>query len=1314
MDTETPKRLLFDTETCEVEALFVTDSSLRIVDADSVFADIVGITREDIERGRARLPSGDSGELPNLARGVAALAPGEVAQCEVKLRGRDGCARQAIMTLFPRRNRQGRVTHVFGSLRRVPTPPKATVRCADDEDLARRLQGEIAKRQRSERRLGHLLDFNSLLASVNHAISVHEDESQLLQAICDLAAEQAHLALAYIARPNARGRFEFLASSGRIQAIENVVIATDAHSPQGRGSVGQAWRDGKSHFNNSYAGEPTLAPWREHARSFGLRSSAALALHRQGVVWAVLAVYHEELDVFDVDLRNLLEQIALDVSRGLDRLDLLAEEKRNRALRESLLTSALVGIVMTRGRRIVEANAHFAAMLGYLDAQSLVGEETRALYPDEESFDRVKALYAQLYATGSAQLSSASLVRRDGGLIACDLSANMAYEAGNRLVVWTVVDVTARDALQRQIAFESLHDALTGLANRRSLDRDLPRMLARAERRGHVVAIGMLDLDDFKQINDTLGHEAGDALLLALAQRLQAQLRGSDLLVRLGGDEFVVVIDDLDAEQMATQLGSALDRLHQAVESSFIVGDGQIAEVGMTMGIAMFPRDAREAGSLIRQADEAMYRCKQHKHDRSTWWRASSEGAISLEDDQASDPFGPDAARLLGKATRHFAEVATEFAEKFYRELSREEAPAAILRTLTDQEMRNLLQRQIAHLRFLLDPKTSREDIARRARHLGQVHVLSGVSGAWLSRAQSLYRRLLAEHLNHAPLPARERFRTLHTAEERLQEDIQAELDVEAQTTSSYLNVLATPLPAQGSLWADASEAGIAELGALPGMQAALLMRLTPGGVFAVEDSAGPQAQVIAELLQTPGSEPVLDPDSAHGQASTARAWRSLQIESSASLVHDSRYDAWQGRAAEFDKLSIRSAVSVPVLNAAGQVAVVLSLFGAYPNQFESGLMQQFTRGLKHRWEQIWGLCATAAPVIAQDQAREYRQLLLNGGLRMFVQPVVDLKSRRLVKVEALARLVMPDGKVIAPGVFLPLLGSAELDRLFSLGLDQALGHLARWDAQGMELAVSVNLPPSTLLDGCCIETVDASLRRHAVAPERLTLEILENQSIEMSEQDVAIEKLRRLGVKLAMDDLGSGYSSLRRLSVLPFDAVKIDQSLLLQIRGLPVQTLSLVSTIVQMGRDFEFQVIAEGLEDDAVIEAVTILGVGYGQGYGLGHPMPADELLHWESARPRTADGARIQHFLGALAYHWQYMHGVELPHPSAVDACPLTAFLDDRGLARSEAAAWHAQIHAGRDLATASAQLLRWLVMQVQQDSTPRVGFSAQRATV
>ncbi len=1127
----------------------------------------------------------------------------------------------------------------------------------------------------TELRLTRLLEFNSLLAQINHAIGAHDDDDALLCAVCELAARSAHLALAFVARPDADGRFRMRAATGRVEALDGVVITTDADDPHGRGAIGLCWRDGEPRFHNAYAEAGALVPWHARAARFGLRSSAALALRRGGVIWGVLAVYHEHENVFDSDLQRLLVQMAQDVSRGLDRLDLMAREKRSQALRESLLNNALVGIVMTRGRRIVDANAHFAAMLGRDAPRQLIGRATRALYPDDEAFERVKALYAQLYASGSAQLTSAALQTASGDVISCDLSASMVHEAGQRLVVWTVVDVTERDRLQRQVAFESLHDTLTGLANRRALDHDLPRILARAERAGRLVALGLIDLDDFKPVNDTFGHAAGDRLLRELGARLAARLRGSDLLVRLGGDEFVVVIEDLDPGEGEKQLDHALQRLHEAVQAPFQLGGRDAAEVGMTMGVALYPQDARDADALIRQADAAMYQCKQRKHVRNRWWAMAAPHDAEAEAPSEGNAFDAHAGALLARAQRHIAEAGIRFAEHFYQELERDAAPAAIQRTLTDAERAALLERQAEHLRFLLDPATTREAIVERARQIGRIHALAGVGGVWLSKAQGLYRRLLAEQLNQVPMGGRERLRTMFVADARLQEDIQVELEIEADTTARYLDVLAAPLPAAGTRWADASADGLVELGALPGVQAVLLMRLKSDGVFAVEASAGPHAQVFADTLQTPGREAVLDPLSPRGQGTSAQAWRSLRIETSASFAHDARYAGWSTIASDLTRRTLRSTLSVPLVDSSGQAVGLLAFFGAFPNQFESSVMRQFARGLKYRWEQIWALCAAPAPVIAQDQARAYRERLLNGGLRMDVQPIVDLRDARLLKVEALARLVMPDGSVLPPAMFLPLLGSAELDRLFDLGLDQVLADLARWDAAGLALQVSVNLAPSTLRGGSCTSRVETLLRRHGVDPQRLTLELLEGERVDTAGQASELAQLRALGVKLAMDDLGSGYSSLQRLSLLPFDTLKIDRGLLCKLRDRPLPTLSLISASVRLGHDLGLEVVAEGLEDEAEIEVARLLGADSGQGFGIARPMPASELVAWNRGRAQHAAPGAIRHALGALAWNWRRAHDAH----AGDDSCTLQSYLAGRGADDAQAVAWLERVRVG-----------------------------------
>jgi diguanylate cyclase (GGDEF)-like protein len=149
-------------------------------------------------------------------------------------------------------------------------------------------------------------------------------------------------------------------------------------------------------------------------------------------------------------------------------------------------------------------------------------------------------------------------------------------------------------------------DALTGLPNRRGLQLAMQGALA-AARPDSVLAVFMLDLDGFKPINDRLGHDAGDELLVQVGQRLRQQLRNSDLVARLGGDEFVIMVGGLSGEADAQRLGH---KLLAAFGAPFAVA-GQSCRVGITIGFALAPHDGRDAGDLLKRADAAMYAGKQ-------------------------------------------------------------------------------------------------------------------------------------------------------------------------------------------------------------------------------------------------------------------------------------------------------------------------------------------------------------------------------------------------------------------------------------------------------------------------------------------------------------------------------------------------------------------------------------------------------------------------------------------------------------------------------------------------------------------------------
>ncbi|MBV8032676.1 MAG: GGDEF domain-containing protein, partial [Betaproteobacteria bacterium] len=160
--------------------------------------------------------------------------------------------------------------------------------------------------------------------------------------------------------------------------------------------------------------------------------------------------------------------------------------------------------------------------------------------------------------------------------------------------------------------FLAHHDALTGLPNRRLLGDRLAQAVLQAQRRGSKVAAMLIDLDDFKRINDSAGHAAGDRVLREVAARLAGCVRKADTLSRHGGDEFVVVISDAQTEADGQIVA---EKVLAALGPPFGV-DGTAFELGASIGISMFPRDASDAEALLRNADAAMYRAKQLGRNR--------------------------------------------------------------------------------------------------------------------------------------------------------------------------------------------------------------------------------------------------------------------------------------------------------------------------------------------------------------------------------------------------------------------------------------------------------------------------------------------------------------------------------------------------------------------------------------------------------------------------------------------------------------------------------------------------------------------------
>jgi diguanylate cyclase (GGDEF)-like protein/PAS domain S-box-containing protein len=272
-----------------------------------------------------------------------------------------------------------------------------------------------------------------------------------------------------------------------------------------------------------------------------------------------------------------------------------------------LFRSFPVGVaLLTDDGLFVEVNDALCTLLGYRRAELIGTPYEQLLHPDDVAATR-EARAAVIGQELPLARAEQRLVRGDRTVVWTLVNTRRYEEAGVVYSITAVEDITARKQAEDQLVVLALHDSLTGLPNRRLLLDRLEQALARSRRNGRDVAVLFLDLDHVKRVNDALGHEAGDELLIAVAKNLQAVVRDSDTVARLGGDEFVVVCEQSGG---LPELEALAARMLEAVRIPVTIGTEQVvvtASIGLVTPMATTDRPQ----DLLRAADAAMYEAKQ-------------------------------------------------------------------------------------------------------------------------------------------------------------------------------------------------------------------------------------------------------------------------------------------------------------------------------------------------------------------------------------------------------------------------------------------------------------------------------------------------------------------------------------------------------------------------------------------------------------------------------------------------------------------------------------------------------------------------------
>lgn len=299
---------------------------------------------------------------------------------------------------------------------------------------------------------------------------------------------------------------------------------------------------------------------------------------------------------------------------GVDRRSASRIAAENRRLRQ-LTDSTFEALLIHRDGIILDANAACCELLGR-PLEVLKGTDVVALVP--------QAMQPTHIIEGKPEAREVELQTQDGAKIPVEMLSRSITYAGAKAEVTALRDVRERRAAEERIRFLAHHDVLTRLPNRFLLHQVLARELEISKRDGHALAVFCLDLDHFKQVNDSLGHQAGDLLLCAVANRIKTNIRECDMVARIGGDEFILLqtaVRQPDAAaELAARLASILSQPYE-IESERIT-------IGVSIGIALAPPDGWHPDVLIRNTDIALYRAKAEGRNRFCFFEAGMDTIV--------------------------------------------------------------------------------------------------------------------------------------------------------------------------------------------------------------------------------------------------------------------------------------------------------------------------------------------------------------------------------------------------------------------------------------------------------------------------------------------------------------------------------------------------------------------------------------------------------------------------------------------------------------------------------------------------------------
>ena len=552
---------------------------------NDAFIKNTGFTSEEVLGQRCRLLHGPETSQKTIARTRELLNANQPVRAEMLNYRKDGTTFWNDLTITPVFDENGTLTQWVG------------------------VQRDVTQRKQNEARILRLKNLYAALSQCNHAIIHSQNEQELFDRICRAAVEHGGFMQAWIGAED-QGGLSTEADFGKNKTLMEALINIANTNDNWKASPSKtAVKTGKPVWCQDFSNDPLTTPWHEIAKMHNMHAMAALPLHRGGKIVGNFTLYADTINAFDKEAQNLLIEMAQNVSFALDNFD---REKARQKAEEELRLAANVfeqskeAICITDAdHNILMINRAFTEITGYT-RKNLLGKHSWDFLHDDIRHYLHQTMVPALEESGfwQGEIWNRQANRED----LLSINVKRVYDDENRhthsIIMFT--DATENKKTKDQVNWLSHFDSLTGLPNRTLLEDRCQHAISIAVADNEPLALMFIDLDHFKNINDTIGHRAGDQLLEELARRMEHVTREQDTLSRLGGDDFVFVLPGTNSETAAHMAEWVLAAIEQPIQIQ-----GHEVNISCSIGIAMYPHDGKDFDSLIQCADMAMFQSKE-------------------------------------------------------------------------------------------------------------------------------------------------------------------------------------------------------------------------------------------------------------------------------------------------------------------------------------------------------------------------------------------------------------------------------------------------------------------------------------------------------------------------------------------------------------------------------------------------------------------------------------------------------------------------------------------------------------------------------